>query len=170
MKGIIFGFVFSLMQIAPGTLAQVSQSISAQDGNRLPLRLIFSPDKIEVSSDSDPELTITWVNDSHQNVWCELALSTSGIDERYTYDIRTAEGKAVPRVRKKGDPRGFGTPCGVPPGASLELFVGRVMQVFDMKRPGVYTVQLSLPDPDNAHPGWILGKSNILTVTVKAPK
>ena len=168
MRGIIFGFVFVVMQIVPRTLAQVSQPVAAQEGHSLPLQLIFSPDKIEVSSDSDPELTITWINDSHQNVWCELGLSTSGIDERYTYDIRTAEGKAVPRVRKKGDPRGWGTPCGVPPGTSLELFVGRLMHVFDMKRPGVYTVQLSLPD--NAQPGRILGKSNILTVTVKAPK
>jgi|HubBroStandDraft_1064217.scaffolds.fasta_scaffold56026_2 hypothetical protein len=167
MKGIIFGFVFAVMQMVPGTLAQVPRPSSAQEGQKLPVRLIFSPDKIQVLSDSDPALTITWINDSDQTVWCDSTLSTSGVDKQYTYAIRTVDGKTVPRVRDIGDPYPE-SPCALGSGASMKLPVGHLMRVFDMKRPRVYTVQLSLPDND--HPGRIRGKSNILTVTVKAPE
>jgi hypothetical protein len=133
------------------------------------LQLILSPDHITVTPDSNFKLSIKWINNSHETVWCNTAMSSSGIDEVYTYDIRTNDGKPVPRVPEKEKPSlEMGNDCAIMPGQSMDMSLPGLMGAFEMKRPGAYTVHVSRPD--GSHPGRMLGTSNIVKVTVKAPE
>jgi hypothetical protein len=131
------------------------------------VQLILSPDNITVMPDSTFKLSVKWINLSNENVDCTSIQTTSPFTEMYTYDIRASDGKAIPRIPQKEKPYTYPfTQCVLGPGQDAETGVGCVMCAFDMRRPGVYTVRISIPDP--AHPGQMLGASNKVTITVKA--
>lgn len=133
---------------------------------KLPVKLILSPEHILVTSDSNFTLAVKVMNQSQKRMWCIGGLDTSGVDDNFKYDIRWSDGKPVQRVRKIGQPYPPGPPCTVLPGEDFDTGLPGLMDAFDMRQPGVYTVQVSLPDPD--HPGQMLATSNVVTVTVKA--
>ena len=163
MKGIIFRCIVALIQILPGLTAQEDKPS---------LQLILSPGHITVTPDSKFDLNIKLVNHSSEVIMCGPNMWTSGVDEGYAYDIRSSDGYSVRRIpgkeKEKSSPYPHLGLCVVGPGGSVETSVGHVMSAFDMRRPGVYTVQVSRPDPN--YPEHILGTSNIVTVTVKAPE
>lgn len=141
---------------------------------KLPVELVFSPDHFTVAPHSNLKLPIKWVNHSDRQIWCGDLPTSTGISEKYIYDIRSGEGKPVPRIPGKEKEHATNYPydegdfCRLAPGASLGQFVVGLMSAFEMNQPGEYTIRVSLPDPD--HPGQILGRSNVVTVTVKVPQ
>ena len=170
MKSLIIGCIFAMMQVQLGIAAQEPKPAprTAAQEPKQAMQLILSPDHITVTPDSNFELYVKWINKSNEDVDCSSSFSNH-LNEIYSFDIRTNDGQPVPRVIPKPPYNGgFYTPCDVGPGQSSDFEVGCVMCVFKMRQPGVYTVQISLPDPD--HPGRMLGTSNKMTVTVKAPE
>jgi hypothetical protein len=139
----------------------------------VPVQLIFSPDHFTATSNSELRLPIRLINNSDEQLPCSQSTSTK-IDERYLYDIRTSDGTPVSRIPGKEKEKAVIYPttgalfCGLASGGSQDQVVMGLMGTFEMNQPGNYTVQVSLPDPD--HPGQILGRSNVVTVTVKAPQ
>lgn len=169
MKNIIFGCIVVMMQVLSGVTGQETKptpdSGPVAQNPKPALKLILLPDKITVTPDSKFDLSIKWISQSNKAVSCMQKFSSNKIDENYVYDVRNSSGQPVLRVPNKGK-QGVTplSPCGVGPGASFETSVGCVMCAFEMRKPGVYTVQVSRRDPD--HPGRILGTSNRVTVTV----
>jgi hypothetical protein len=154
-----------------GTSNKVTVTVKAPDTAvdtaKPAVQLILSPDRSTTTPDGNLELSLKWVNLSGEQQWCSPSSYTSGIDEEYIYDIRTSDGKPVQRALGIGSPNPWSAFCTVAPGASIGLSLSGLMHAFDMRHPGVYTVQVSLPD--RAYPGQMLGTSNKITVTVKAP-
>jgi hypothetical protein len=131
------------------------------------VQLILSPDHITVTTDSNFTLNLKWINKSHDLVWCTPNFSTAKIDESFIYDVRASNGGSVSPAPGKRTFDGEISDCAVAPdGGTFNRSIGCVMCAFDMRHPGVYAVQISLPD--SAHPGHMLGTSNKVTVTVKA--
>ena len=160
------------MLILPGIGAQVGKGSPPGKAPRLPVELVLSPDRVTVTPNSDLELSIEWINQSRNALQCDFPETRSGIDERYEYEIRRSDGQPVSRIpgKEKEKNRDFSWSgadyCRLMPGASEGFVVSGLMKAFEMNRPGEYTVQVSLPDPDR--PGQILGRSNAVTVTVIA--
>ena len=171
MTKIIVGCISLIMQLSPVAFGQTAKSASATAAQepKLALQLTLSPDDITVTADSNFNLSVKWVNQSHKPIWCiPLVSFSSKLDESFTYDVRTNDGRPVPRAGKVGRDFNETPDCMVgPDGGSIESLLGCVMCAFEMRRPGVYTVQISRPDPE--HSGQFLGISNKVTITVKAP-
>jgi hypothetical protein len=161
MRSALLGCIVALLQMLPAITAQ---------GPKSSLQLILFPDQITATSDGNFELYIKWVNHSNEVMMCGPNFWSSGVDEGYIYNIRTSDGKQIQRIPGKEKENSSPMPmlgiCAVGPGRSVETSVGHLMSAFAMKQPGVYTVQVSRPDW--AHPGLVLGASNIVAVTVKA--
>jgi hypothetical protein len=173
MKSIILGMCFIVTQVLSDGLGQQVKSApgTVARETRPSLQLTISPDHFTVTPGSNFDLSITLVNQSLHDIWCEYNFRSSGIDEGYVYDIRASDGKPVRRIPGKEKERSSpypSSPCALAPGHSLEISVGHLVRAFDMKGPGLYTIRVSRPDPD--HPGKMLGTSNAVTVTVKAPE
>jgi hypothetical protein len=167
MKGMILGCIFAVTQILSVTLAQDPKSTSEANSSQSVVQLVISPENIAVLPDNKDNLSIKWINKTNQNVDCLPNFTSGQVDEKYIYDVRVRSGASVPRVAGKRAPNYLMiSPCGVAPGQSVEMTIGCVMCAFDMRHPGVYTVQVSLPDPSN--PGHMFGTSNKVTITVKA--
>jgi hypothetical protein len=162
------------MLALPEIAAQKAIISSDQVATRLPVELILSPENITVAPHSDLQLTIRWINHSNKTLFCDYSMFTSGISEGYIYDIQTLDGKPVQRVpaREKEKaipvPASLGGYCEIKPGDAADRLLLGLMRAFEMNRPGEYAVQVSVPDPD--HPNQILGRSNVVTITVKAPR
>jgi len=168
MSRMFAGMVFVLTQILPIALAQDIPAAGASEQESKPaLQLILSPDDITVVPNGEFTLSVKLINNSKETIWCTGSMNSSGIDEEYTYDIRTRDGKPVPRIRMKGTIYPS-TDCAVGPGESFDKGLPGLMRAFDFSRPGVYTIQVSCPDW--AHPEHRPTVSNIVRVTVKTPK
>lgn len=130
------------------------------------------PDKMDVLSDDDLDVPITWDNVEHQIIDCTPKWGVSHINEAFVYDVETSDGKPVPRLpvhsQEPSSSAEQNKPCELGPRTFLSYgSLGPLMKAFDMRHPGEYTVQVSLPDPE--HPGKMLAVSNVLEVTVKDP-
>lgn len=164
----------SLLILPPRCAGQYASTAPEQKATTPDLELILSPDNVIVMPNGDLKLFVKWINHSDKALWCSSGEFSTGIVERYIYDISTDDGKAVPRI--KGKERESATPyplmggdfCRLKPGASTEQILPGLMQVFEMNRPGKYAIRVSIADPD--HAGRLLGSSNIVKVTVKAPQ
>jgi hypothetical protein len=158
MKPAVLGLMLAAVQVLSG---------SATSEQKPTLQLDLSPVKIEVESGTDFHLSMRVVNLTHRIVDCTRVVDSNNMDVTYTYDVRTSDGKALSKTDAPGALNA--RPCTLGgPNHSFETTVGHLMDVYQMNRPGVYTVQVSRPD--QAHPGQFLGKSNIVSVTVKAPE
>jgi hypothetical protein len=169
MNGAITGCIFVAIQALTLSAQEVRLASATLVQTPKPaMQLILSPDHITVTPDSTFKLSVKWINLSNEDVDCTSIQTTSPVIEMYTYDIRASDGKAIPRIPQKEKPYTYPfTQCVLGPGQDVEMGVGCVMCAFDMRRPGVYTVRISIPDP--AHPDQMLGTSNMVTITVTAP-
>ncbi len=141
---------------------------------KFPVELILSPEHLTVKSNGVLPLRIRRINHSNEQLPCGGGPVSTGIEEKYLYDIRTSDGKPVPRIPGKEKERATHFPisadswCRWAPGDTQDFFLPGLMGAFQMNKPGDYTVQVSWPDDE--HPGLILGRSNVVTVTVIAPQ
>ena len=142
------------------------RAVNAQE-TKPSLHLILSPDKITVTPENSQTLDVKWINNSHRMLWCNSEFSSAGIDESFAYDVRDSSGSPVSRLTGVKGAGAFGpvsSDCAVgSEGGTINSSIGCVMCAFDIRRPGVYTVQISRPDPD--HPDRKIS-SNKVTITV----
>jgi hypothetical protein len=145
-----------------------SAAATAPQESKSAVQLILSPDHIDVSTDSKFPLSVKIINQSKENVPCMSDFASSGIDEKYKYDVRTIDGSPVLRVPGTiNRSRMFWGPCGVAPGSSLEFTLGCIMCAFEMRKQGVYTVQVTYEFVSKDGP--VISTSNKVTITVRAP-
>jgi hypothetical protein len=161
MRRTAFGLILAVIQ---------ALSVGAAQMPKPALQLVLAPDKIELVSGAEFQLSMRVVNLTQETVDCTRVIDNNhSIDVMYTYDIRTNDGNAVSSVYEKGPDESLGVRlCKLPPNQSFETGVDHLMSAFDMKRPGVYSIRISRPD--QAHPGQMLGTSNVVTATVNAPQ
>lgn len=160
MNRAMLGLILAVVQLLPESFAQEPKPT---------LQLDLSPDKTEVVGGTQFRLTMRVVNLTERVVDCTRVEDDSNLDVTYTYDVRTTDGKSLPNPYDKVVPHSLrARPCKLQPKESFETSVGSLMSGYGMKRPGVYSIQISRPDP--AHPGRQLGTSNKVIVIVKAPE
>jgi hypothetical protein len=134
-----------------------------QAESELGLELILHADRTTVMPKEDVILYAKWVNHSRSAIMCNPDFSTSKIDERYLFDVRTSDGRPVPRIDNNPTHYNINRPCGVGPGGEMDALVGCINCAFAMRNPGLYTVQVSYRDLPS---GQAIGKSNKVTITV----
>ena len=95
--------------------------------------------------------------------------NVSGLDQKYQYDVRDANGHPVAKHTSL-HPQSFAMTnaatvnCTLDPGMS-QASVASINRLYDMNRPGIYTIQLSQPVSANPAEGAV--KSNTITIKVQ---
>ncbi len=147
--------------------ALLSMQVSPAADKKQTLEISFSPDTLEVASNDNLVLYARVCNLSTQPVDLMAAISNDNLNVFYDYSIHDSSGRAVPRVHPTtSDSLGI-HPGGLGPGQCVNTGIQGLMTAYTMRQPGVYKVQVSRYDSGHLH--W-LGSSNIVTVTVRAPK
>jgi hypothetical protein len=89
------------------------------------------------------------------------------LDRAYEYDVRDDGGNLVPKAVRSAPEEGngwSGIPRAIKPGETCEARGGSIDHLYDMTRPGKYTIQVSRRISNDPKDGVV--KSNIITVTV----
>jgi hypothetical protein len=92
--------------------------------------------------------------------------SMTGLDDKFQYDVRDSSGNPVGKLAiKSPEPFTMGPShgCTLKPGQS-QASVATMTRLYDLSRPGKYTIQVSQPVSDNPEDGVV--KSNTIVVTV----
>jgi hypothetical protein len=141
------------------------QSMTSQP----PFSLNLSAAADNVTAGSDVHVKIEMKDVSNHDVDCTGAPS-NGLDRAYQYEVRDDRGRLVPKIVKKHPEIGetFSTwPCRLKPGETATAAGGLISRLYDMSRPGQYTIQVSRSISDNPKDGVV--KSNKITITVTEP-
>ena len=92
--------------------------------------------------------------------------SMTGLDDKYEYEVRDSAGNPVGK-KAITSPEPFASVpsqgCTIKPGASQTSFA-TMSRLYDLSRPGNYTIQVSQPASDNPADGIV--KSNVISVKV----
>lgn len=102
-------------------------------------------DMATVRSGSIVSINIKQTNTSDHDVGCGKAYNNSGAVINYQYHITGPAGKpASKRIWKHPEFEGAGSyyPCMLGPGQSTPVYPSRISSLFDMTKPGKYTVQV----------------------------
>lgn len=137
----------------------VSRAIYAQT----PFSITISTDKQTVIAGSDVYIKIKLTNTSDGTVDCSSAYS-NGLDRRYLYDVHDKDGKSVEKPGEHHELNGVSfSMCDLPPGDTANGET-RITTLYDLTKPGKYTVQLSRFIGKDEKEGLV--KSNTLTLVV----
>jgi hypothetical protein len=133
-----------------------------QQPNPAPFKISIETEKSTVVTGADVLVDVSLTNTSSQNVEEGVIYRTGiGLDTSFRFEVRDQHGKLVP---KRVDPdEQFRTGSirfrTIPAGRTLTQ-PQPVSTLYDMRKPGKYTVQVWRPDPVYDI------KSNIVTITV----
>jgi hypothetical protein len=135
---------------------------SWQQPNQAPFKISIATEKTTVVTGADVLVDVSLTNTSNQNVEEGVMYQTGiGVDTSFRFEVRDQHGKLVP---KRVDPEeGFrtGSVRFRTLGAGQTLIQPQpVSTIYDMRKPGKYTVQVWRPDPNYEI------KSNRITITV----
>jgi hypothetical protein len=130
----------------------------------------FGPDdRLAAKAGANIGINIEKKNVSKLEIDCSSAMNNlTGVDDRYQYDIRDSSGTPVGKraIEERSFPYSRGgdrtAPC--KPGESAWSNNVTLTRLYDLSRPGVYTIQVSRPISDNPTDGAV--KSNKIAVTV----
>lgn len=139
------------------------QSSAAQQ----PFSITISAEQAQVKVGSSVNLKIQMTNTSNRELNCGGAPS-NGLDRAYRYDVRDENGKAVPKIAKKHPEIGetFGVwPCSIKPGETASAAGGLISVLYDLTRPGRYTIQVSRPVSEDDPKSPVI-YSNKVTITI----
>jgi len=124
-------------------------------------------DHVVVKPGTEVGINITKRNTSKHEIDCSGSWSNiTGLDEKYRYDVRDGSGNPVgkhtiehpiPFMRGPNN-----STC--KPGGSGGSGANTITRLYDLSRPGDYTIQVSQPISDHPEDGVV--KSNTITVTV----
>jgi len=128
----------------------------------------LSTDKPTVTTGSNVDIRIKLTNTSDHVVDCATAY-VGGFDRRYLYDVLDENGKSVlkPGIDPERYPGGYQF-CDLDPGTSTGNRGSRISWLYDLTKPGIYTVQVSRFIGNDEKQGVV--KSNTITITVVAPE
>ena len=133
-----------------------------QQEGQAPFKISIATEKSTVIAGADVLITVSLTNISNQSVEeGAMYMDGIGLDSTFRFEVRGEDGKLVPqRVYPNEELRSghvrFRT---IPAGRTLTQ-PQPVSALFDMRKPGKYTVQVWRPDPNYEI------KSNVITITV----
>lgn len=134
--------------------------------NQPPFSIKISVENPEVKVGSEIHIKIQLKNESNHDVDCSGAPS-NGLDRAYQYEVLDDSAKMANKVLRSHPEVGetFSVwACSVKPGETANAAGGIISRLYDMRRPGRYTIQVSRAISDNPKDGVV--KSNKITVTV----
>jgi hypothetical protein len=130
-----------------------------------PFELVLTTEKPTASLGSDVGVKVRWTNTSDQALDASAnILDATNVDPNFLFELLDASGHAVPtkvfRFPQTSGHAEFGT---LKAGESITHDVNLV-RLFDLKRPGKYTLQVSRRVPEALGGGVV--KSKIITITI----
>jgi hypothetical protein len=124
-------------------------------------------DHLVVKAGAEVGIDIVKTNTSKHEEDCVIIHNNmTGLDDKYQFDVRDSSGNPVDK-RRIERPEPFIMPpssCTLKPGESQASGGNTITRLYNLSRPGNYTIQVSQPVPDNPEDGVV--KSNTITVTV----
>jgi hypothetical protein len=130
MQKLLFGFGLSLLAVAGMAHAQTEKQ---------PFTITIKAETPQVKVGGQVVLDVVMTNTSDHEVGCDLYYYDS-IDQNYQYHVLYEDGKPPARIVRKTP---FNAdPCVLQPGESRQSG-GVISQIFDFRRPGKYTIQVS---------------------------
>ncbi len=162
-------------RVRSNTIAlRVTDDDSVIEKTLLPFALqidAFSPDlksgmPVVVKAGKEIDLTIGKTNSSKHEIDCSINRSKDKLDDNFQYDVRDSSGNPVARhtIDKPLSQPSLPYRHECAPGQYNWDVVGKVTGLYDLSRPGRYTIQVSQPVSDNPEDGVV--KSNTISVTV----
>ena len=133
-----------------------------QQESQAPFKISIATEKSTVVAGADVLVNVSMTNTSNQNVEETVMYQDGiGLDSTFRFEVRDEHGKLVPkRVYPNEEYRtGSFRVHTIPAGRTLTQ-PQPVSALFDMRKPGKYTVQVWRPDPNYEI------KSNTITITV----
>ncbi len=121
--------------------------------------LALSAPSASLTAGADIKVDVTMKNTSDHDVF--YMVDPSGKLSPFSFDVRDAQGGAVPKVPRKPGPGASGSyfRATLHPGESIqrERTLGKE---FDLSKPGRYTIHVERQDDD------VVVRSNVITITV----
>ncbi len=131
-----------------------------------PFTLVLTAEKPTVSLGSDVWVKVRWTNTSDEELNASAYVDKStNLDLNYSLEFRDSGGRPVPKIPDKSPVgRFFDAQFGaLKPGETIDNDIS-LRRLYDLNRPGKYTLQVSRRVPEALGGGTI--KSNIITITV----
>jgi hypothetical protein len=145
-----------------------------------PFSITISAEKPQVRAGDPVYIKIAMKNISDHDVDCTMN-AVDALDRNFRYDILDENSQTVQKIPKKypqiGDDINI-SPCIIQPGETAHAFAGLVSILYDLTRPGKYTIQVARGVwGDGNRPGTAgrgensqpVVKSNTITITVLPP-
>lgn len=135
-------------------------------GDKQPFTIALSADKTIFRPSSNIWITVTLTNNSNQDLDDSGGLSDStGLDPNFQFEVRDQGGHLAPKRIYPHPELATGKPLNrtLRPGESVTQDQ-RPSALYDISKPGAYTIQVSMPVAKSMGSGTI--KSNVLTITV----
>jgi hypothetical protein len=174
-RGFLVLAIFAGLPIAEGQSAQPAQSAqSAQPAAPNLSITISTPDEV-VKAGSEVKVKVLFTNSSDQVISMSHTLAPNPGEVDNWIDVRDENGKLAPQTQYgkkiKGDEstppaatNASSMAVEMKPGETARAHI-QVTKLFDLSRPGKYTIQVDRFDRlENGSGAW--AKSNIITVTV----
>ena len=149
-----------------GIALTLGNSASPQPPNAT-FSITVTTEKPDVKAGSDIYLRIKMTNTSNHDVDC-TRVASNGSDRAYLYDVRDANGTPLEKAVRKHPEIGetFSSwPCVLKPGESTSEDENFLSPVYDMTRPGKYSVQVSRYISGGRKEDGLV-RSNKITITV----
>lgn len=137
-----------------------------QQSNNPPFKIAITSETPTVVAESDVWIKVSLTNTSNHDLDDSGGyLTRIDLDPNFRFEVRDERGKLIPK-RTYPHPElrtGYPVNRSISPGQTFTQ-EQRVSALYDMRKPGKYTIQVSRRASDNPKDGEI--KSNIVTVTV----
>ena len=149
------------------SLAVILSSCAPAAAQSAPFSIRLSAEKPEVKAGARIWVQIQMTNLSNHNVDCTRAPS-NGSDRAYLYDVRDEKGTPLEKAVRKHLEIGetfSSRPCVLKPGESTSEDENFLSPVYDMTRPGKYSVRVSRYISGGRKEDGLV-KSNKITITV----
>lgn len=141
-------------------------SLLSSRASERPFSIVITAAAPTVKAGGDVWIKVKMINTSTHKVDCSVAAS-NGIDLRYNFDVRDESGSPTPKkLSRHPELEGAGSlrTCTLQPGQSTTADDNLISRLFDISRPGRYTVQVSRAASDDPKDGVV--KSNEITIAV----
>jgi hypothetical protein len=137
-----------------------------QQSNNPPFKIAITAESPTVVAESDVWIKVSLANNSNHDLDDSGSYLTEiNLDPNFRFEVRDEHGKLIPK-RTYPHPElrtGYPVNRSISPGQTFTQ-EQRVSALYDMRKPGKYTIQVSRRASENPKDGEI--KSNLVTVTV----
>jgi hypothetical protein len=153
--------------VSLAVMAFVAVHVTAQSANPS-FTLKLSPKNTEFRASENIWVKIVQTNTSSQQVSCAYA-GGNGVNRQYRYEVTDENGKPAEKIVQSPyiPPPGDYMQCEIDPGESNTNLIC-LSNVFQLDKPGKYTINVWRPDPDakDSDGNPVKVYSNTITITI----